>query len=209
MRIGALSGSPSTGRFFDMAIKKGIIKDKDNTYSSTLDSNSDSIYDFESEDGYTADSEEEYREPQRRVALPDYHRDTAAVLDRLTKVGNPCTTLISANSSQHWMGFLMDNEEHAEESVKEYEISADRVVAQLERVHIKEFEDFTQRLQAVKAKLARVCEATMEDLGDVVPSNFEFAEVQQIGDKLKTRNAELQTNIKNLAIALGDDAIHF
>ena len=98
----------------------------------------------------------------------------------------------------------MSNEEHAEESVKEYETSTDRVVAQLQRVHLEEFEDFTQRLQAVKAKLARVCEATMEDLRAVVPSSFEFAGVQQMGDKLKTRNVELQTNIKNVATALNN-----
>ena len=76
-----------------MISKKGIIKDEHNTFNSTLDGNSDSNYDFESEDGYSADSEEECHEPRRRAALPDYHQDTAAVLDRLTKVGSPCTNL--------------------------------------------------------------------------------------------------------------------
>jgi hypothetical protein len=88
----------------------------------------------------------------------------------------------------------LNKEGQAEECVKEYEEGADRVIALLEREHLKEFENFTQRLQAVQAKVARELEPVKEHLLRIGPSEFE--EVRRVEDELKTRSEEVQKRIK-------------
>jgi hypothetical protein len=92
------------------------------------------------------------------------------------------------------MDYLFNKEKQAEDTVKEYEEGADRVIALLKHEHLKEFENFTQRLQAVKAKVGRGLEPVKEYLLGIEPSKF--GEVQRIEDELKTRNEEIQRRIK-------------
>jgi hypothetical protein len=71
-------------------------------------------------DSYGADTEDECRQLQTghltdseecrelwRAAPPDHHQETTDVLHGLKKQAIPCTTLISANCSQHFLGWLI------------------------------------------------------------------------------------------------------
>jgi hypothetical protein len=78
--------------------------------------------------------------------------------------------------------------------VKGYEKRAGRAIAQLQRDHLKEFGNSTQRLQAVKAKVGHGLEPVKEYLLGIEVSKFE--ELQRIEDELKTGNEEIQRRIK-------------
>ncbi|KAF8543639.1 hypothetical protein BDD12DRAFT_907174 [Trichophaea hybrida] len=136
--------------------------------------------DDDSSDDHTSDSggEGNIYQDDWRSSLPDYHKETLSVLEKITK---------------HWIYYLMSSEERIEQTLKDYETRADEVIALFQETHFDEYCQFLKRLKDSRKKVLGICHETREKVKSMVPENLDLGMIER---DLKRKNEDLEKGIE-------------
>ncbi|KAI5819524.1 hypothetical protein BZA77DRAFT_376720 [Pyronema omphalodes] len=119
-----------------------------------------------------------------RAALPDYHQETLAVLDRI---------------SHRWIQYLMSGEEKAGQIMKDYEAQADEVIRFLQKSHRDEYNEFLTRVKAMREKMLQLCNNAREEARMMVPKGLDLGATKR---NLKRKHEELEGGIEDMISTL-------
>jgi hypothetical protein len=191
--------SSETGRFYKSVQKHGLFKIKRERDSDDKEEKENRkpakkrrSNDYDDSDSNSSDGESDaesvsnvfINENPWRAALPDYHQETLAVLDRI---------------SHHWIHYLMSGEDKAEQVIKDYEAQADKVISFLQQSHRDEYNEFLTRVKAMREKVLQLCNNTREKARMMVPKGLDLAATKR---NLKRKHEELEGGIEDMISTL-------